>query len=129
MSEELKEWISKAEGDYFSALREYRARKHVNHDSTCFHAQQCVEKYLKAALVNLGIPFAKTHDLLPLLDACSARHALWATWHDDVEWLSQYAVLFRYPGESATEDDAKKAVGIMKKLCPVLRHALRLAPL
>ena len=129
MSEELKEWISKAEGDYFSALREYRARKHVNHDSTCFHAQQCVEKYLKAALVNLGIPFAKTHDLLPLLDACSARHVLWATWHDDVEWLSQYAVLFRYPGESATEDDAKQAVSIMKKLCPELRHALRLAPL
>jgi len=111
MSEELKEWIGKAEGDYFSALREYRARKHVNHDSTCFHAQQCVEKYLKAALVELGIPFAKTDDLLPLLDACSTRHALWATWHDDVEWLSQYAVLFRYTGEFATADDAKKAVG------------------
>ena len=63
MSEELKEWISRAEGDYFSALREHRARKHVNHDSACFHAQQSVEKYLKAVLVDLGIAFAKTHDL------------------------------------------------------------------
>ena len=44
------------------------------------------------------------------------------------EWISK-AVLFRYPGESATEDDAKQAVSIMKKLCPELRHALRLAPL
>jgi HEPN domain-containing protein len=44
MSEELKEWISKAEGDYFSALREYRARKHVNHDSTCFHAQSSASR-------------------------------------------------------------------------------------
>jgi HEPN domain-containing protein len=128
MREELREWISKAEGDYFSALREYRARKHVNHDSACFHAQQCVEKYLKAVLGDLGIAFAKTHDLLPLLDSCAARHPLWTAWHDDVEWLSQYAVLFRYPGESATADDAKKAVGIMKRLCPELRHTLRLAP-
>jgi len=126
MSEELKEWIGKAEGDYFSALREYRARKHVNYDSACFHAQQCVEKYLKAVLIDLGIPFPKTHDLLPLLGACSKRHALWASWHDDAEWLSQYAVLFRYPGESATRDDAKKAVGIVKRLSPELRHALRL---
>jgi HEPN domain-containing protein len=55
MSEELKEWIGKAEGDYFSALREYRARRNVNYDSACFHAQQCVEKYLKAVLVELGI--------------------------------------------------------------------------
>ena len=105
MSEELREWIGKAEGDYFSAMREHRARKHVNHDSTCFHAQQCVEKYLKAILVDLGIPFARTHDLLPLLDACLKHHVLWAAWHDDVEWLSQYAVLFRYPGESATPND------------------------
>ena len=59
----VDEWISKAEGDYFSALREHRARKHVNRDSACFHAQQSVEKYLKAVLVDLGIAFAKTHDL------------------------------------------------------------------
>lgn len=129
MNAELKEWVSKAEGDYFSALREYRARRHVNRDSTCFHAQQCVEKYLKAVLVDLGIPFAKTHDLLPLIEVCLPHHASWVTWHDDVEWLSQYAVLFRYPGESATADDAKKAVGIMKRLCAELRHALRLKPL
>lgn len=129
MSRSVDEWIEKAEEDFHVALSLRRSRRHPAHNATCFHAQQCVEKYLKAALLNLGIPFAKTHDLLPLLDACSARHALWATWHDDVEWLSQYAVLFRYPGESATADDAKKAVGIMKKLCPELRHALRLAPL
>jgi HEPN domain-containing protein len=128
MSEELREWIEKAEGDYFSALREYRARKNVNHDSACFHAQQCVEKYLKAVLVDLGIPFAKSHDLLPLLASCLPRYPLWQSWHDQVEWLSQYAVPFRYPGESATHADAKKAIGIMKRLCPDLRHALRLKP-
>jgi HEPN domain-containing protein len=45
-----RDWIAKAEGDYASANREYRARKTPNYDSACFHAQQCIEKYLKAWL-------------------------------------------------------------------------------
>jgi HEPN domain-containing protein len=44
-----QEWISKAEGDFASSGRELRARKDPNYDSACFHAQQCAEKYLKAA--------------------------------------------------------------------------------
>lgn len=126
MTEELQEWIGKAEGDYFSALREYRARKHVNHDSACFHAQQCIEKYLKATLVRHRIPFPKTHDLLPLLAECVPLYPPWRLWRDDVETLSQYAVLFRYPGESASHADAKSAVRIMKKLRAELRCALGL---
>ena len=48
MNEVVDEWIQKAEGDYVSALREYRARKLPNFDAAGFHAQQCIEKYLKA---------------------------------------------------------------------------------
>lgn len=124
MSEELDEWIEKAEGDYYSALREYRARKHVNNDSACFHAQQCVEKYLKAVLVSHSISFGKTHDLLPLLTACLPAQPLWESWGDDVEWLTQYSVLFRYPGETATRGDARKAIRIVKTLRTELRRAL-----
>ena len=61
------EWIEKAEGDFHSCLREVRARRHPNSDSACFHAQQCVEKYLKARLQKTGLAFPKTHDLLNLL--------------------------------------------------------------
>jgi len=128
MNEELNEWVGKAEGDYFSALREYRARKHVNNDSACFHAQQCLEKYLKAVLVRHEIVFGKTHDLLPLLCKCLPAHPLWESWGDDVEWLTQYSVLFRYPGESATREDARKAVGIAKAMRTDLRSALGLDP-
>jgi len=126
MNEELSEWVGKAEGDYFSALREYRARKHVNNDSACFHAQQCVEKYLKAVLVSRGISFGKTHDLLPLLTECLPEHPSWESWGDDVEWLTQYSVLFRYPGETATRGDARKAIRIVKALRTGLRSALSL---
>lgn len=126
MIDEVSEWVSKAEGDYFSALREYRARENVNMDSACFHAQQCIEKYLKAVLASRHIAFGKTHDLLPLLSACLPKSPFWETWTEDVEWLSQYAVLFRYPGESATREDARKAVSLMRKLRPQLREALSL---
>jgi HEPN domain-containing protein len=36
------EWLSKAEGDFISAGREYRARKSPNFDAACFFAQQCI---------------------------------------------------------------------------------------
>lgn len=48
-----REWVNKAEGDFATAAREMRARKSPNYDAACFHAQQCVEKYLKALLFSL----------------------------------------------------------------------------
>jgi HEPN domain-containing protein len=45
-----REWIDKAEGDFATARREIRVRQAPNYDAVCFHAQQCVEKYLKARL-------------------------------------------------------------------------------
>ena len=31
------EWVEKAEGDFITAGREYRARKTPNYDAVCFH--------------------------------------------------------------------------------------------
>src|SRR5438094_9694193 len=62
-----REWIDKAEGDWHSAQREYRARRRPNYDAACFHAQQCAEKYLKARLEEAGIAFSRTHNLISLL--------------------------------------------------------------
>jgi HEPN domain-containing protein len=69
----VQEWIDKAEGDFATAGRDLRARKAPNYDSVCFHSQQCVEKYLKAYLQDAGIAFAKTHDLVVLLDLIVAN--------------------------------------------------------
>ena len=41
------EWIAKAEGDWNSAQREYRARQRPNYDAACLHAQQCAENISK----------------------------------------------------------------------------------
>ncbi|MDQ2830508.1 MAG: HEPN domain-containing protein [Chloroflexota bacterium] len=92
MSPLTTEWITKAEGDLASALRDYRARKAPNYDGACFHAQQCAEKYLKALLQDNGIAFGKTHDLLILYKPLLSIDPLWATMHDDLDKLTAYAV-------------------------------------
>ena len=53
-----REWVKKAEGDFNTLLREVRARKAPNYDAACFHAQQCVEKYLTSPSCQrlLGLP-------------------------------------------------------------------------
>ncbi len=101
MNDLLREWIEKAEGDNVTSLREYRARKTPNYDAACFHAQQCIEKYLKAVLQQNGIPFSKNHDLELLMDQCLPVYPLWEPMREDMQLLTQYAVLFRYPGETA----------------------------
>ena len=51
------EWIEKAEEDWHVMGNAYRARKNPAYNATCFHAQQCAEKYLKGRLAEVGIGF------------------------------------------------------------------------
>jgi len=48
MTETIKEWLAKAEGDFRTAQREMQAADSPNYDAVCFHAQQCVEKLVEA---------------------------------------------------------------------------------
>ena len=100
-------------------------RKNPNYDAACFHAQQCVEKYLKGILQAWQVPFSKTHDLTRLLDACVRRHPEWESLRDDLKLLTQFAVVFRYPGEAATRDEAKRAVKVAVAVRDILRPAIR----
>jgi len=67
MNDVVKEWMTKAEGDYRTACREFEADK-PNYDAVCFHAQQCIEKYMKALLIEKGQVPPKVHDLAVLAD-------------------------------------------------------------
>lgn len=126
MTGELKEWIEKAEGDYAVTLREFRARKNPCPDAVCFHAQQCIEKYLKAAMVHGKIGIRKIHDLVPLLQGLTDLYPFWIVMIPDLETLSQYGVKFRYPGESASRAKAGAAVAAMKRCRTEIRAGLGL---
>ena len=124
MSKLVREWVEKAEADMRTAEREARVTEGPNWDAVCFHAQQAVEKYYKAILQRKDIPFSKTHDLAALLDLILPEYPEWERQCDSLERLSSFAVEVRYPGEAATEEDAARAIDIVRRTCSVLRQAL-----
>jgi HEPN domain-containing protein len=118
------EWIDKAEGDWYSAQREYRARRRPNYDAACFHAQQCAEKYLKARLEEAEIAFRRTHNLISLLTLVLAVEATWTVLQPHLTALNIYAVTFRYPGPSATKSNAASALKDCREVRRVVRQSL-----
>ena len=117
------EWVGKAESDFALMEREGRVRKNPAYDGVCFHAQQCAEKYIKSRLCEGDIEVARTHDLVVLLDSVLALEPSWGTFRRDLAYPSAFAVAYRYPGESATREQAKDAI----RRCRLFRIAARLA--
>jgi HEPN domain-containing protein len=120
------EWVSKAEGDFATAQRELQVINDTNYDAVYFHAQQCVEKYLKAQLQELDVPFGKTHDLSSLLDLILPVETTWDVLREDLHALTVFAVTYRYPSDSADETDAREAVNRCEKVRGILRASLNL---
>lgn len=114
------EWIEKAEGDYIT-VKLLEESPISSKDIICFHAQQCIEKYLKAWLQEANIPVPRTHNLEDLLNLIIPTFPAWSSWHPDFSTLSKHAVDFRYPGKSATANDAEHAM----KICVQVREAVR----
>jgi len=110
----------KAEADFTSAQREFRARKQPNYDAACFFAQQSLEKYIKALLQEAEIEFGK------LLDLVSPAEPLWEPYRAAFRPISAYAVDYRYPGETASKDEAAEALRICRKFRKVARDSLQL---
>ncbi len=120
------EWIEKAEEDYLSAQREYRARKLPNYNATCFFAQQCIEKYIKARLQEANIEFGKIHDLVKLLDLVALVEPMWVTYRPTFRPILAYAANFRYPGDKADKEEAREAIKICREFRQVARRCLGL---
>ena len=115
MKKSVHDWLRKADADAATARREIRARKTPNFDAACFHAQQCIEKCLKALLDSSNFPLRKVHDLVVLMMDAVDRHPTLELMRDDLELLSQYATSFRYPGADATREQATLAVRAMAR--------------
>jgi HEPN domain-containing protein len=99
-------------------------------DTVCFHAQQCVEKYIKALLVFRATAFPKTHDIhvLRALLPPKLRSKLDSKVQDR---LTQYATVLRYPGAGpdAPLREARLAVGIARRVRKEVRSRLPRAAL
>ncbi|HEX4752722.1 MAG TPA: HEPN domain-containing protein [Solirubrobacterales bacterium] len=86
---------SKAEGDT-KAMRLLASDPEIDDESVGFHAQQAIEKWIKAVMASHGLPEEREHDLgllLEILAAAGIEAPPGADWLDD---LSIYAVSMRY---------------------------------
>ena len=122
--EVAREWILKAENDLKTAAHVLKLGEHCPTDSVCFHAQQCVEKYVKAVLVLSSTDFPKTHDLerLIALSPEASRPTLSAA---EQALLTEYATGARYPGWGEIRlAEARKAVGLARRVRKELRAVL-----
>ncbi len=121
----VREWVTKAENDLKNAAHTLRMGEGCPADTVCFHAQQCVEKYLKAYLVLEGTDFPKTHDvervwnLLP--EGARPKLSL-----EDQRRLTAYATFMRYPGdyEPVSLTEARRAVRIARRVRTAIRKLL-----
>jgi HEPN domain-containing protein len=112
----IREWLRKADHDLTNAAHTLTLGEDCPTDTVGFHAQQCVEKHLKALLVFRGTPFPKTHDIraLRLLLPPRLRLKLAAKVQDR---LTEFAAILRYPsGPDATLAEARKAVAIARRV-------------
>lgn len=103
------DWLRYAHSDL--ELARVRRPAKVLFEGLCFHAQQAVEKALKAVLVAKDVPPPKTHNIRTLLDLLP-RDIIVPQRVEDAASLTDYAVMSRYPGdfESIDEKEYKETV-------------------
>jgi HEPN domain-containing protein len=113
--------MDKAEGDYRTARREFQTADEPNYDAVCFHAQQCVEKWMKAVLIHNSVDPPRIHNLERLYESLQSVCPNVTLDIEELRDLTGVGMAVRYPGEAADREDAAKALAI----CEGLRDALK----
>jgi HEPN domain-containing protein len=118
------EWLAKAENDLTNAAHTLKLGAACPTDTVCYHAQQCVEKYLKAVLILQGADFPKTHDLERLVALVPANMRPELSPEEQAR-LTEYATSGRYPGwEEISLAAARRAVAAARRVRKSVRRLL-----
>ena len=96
MKNATAEWLKSA-GNDLDTIEAIRNRHHLT-PVIAFHAQQCVEKCLKAILEEYNIEIKRTHNLLTLKNAVESRQSIDLN-EDMLSLLNKLYLDSRYPGE------------------------------
>ncbi|WP_136063267.1 HEPN domain-containing protein [Pontiella sulfatireligans] len=95
-------------------------------EDLCYHAQQSVEKSLKAVLIHSGNAFPRTHNIKILVELLPPE-----VFRDPIleasAILTDYAVTARYPGEvePVSKSELKTALHIAKEVLVWAESAIR----
>jgi HEPN domain-containing protein len=88
--------------DDLAAFRALAALSHIRQALAYFHAQQAIEKALKAVLFSRSVEFRKTHDLFELADRLTKAGIDLPHNADELAQINPYAVELRYDDEVIT---------------------------
>jgi HEPN domain-containing protein len=120
-------WLSYALEDFIMAQK---ALEMEIYRQTCFHAQQAVEKGLKAFLLEKDIKIRKIHNLLELSSEFEARGIHLPVELSEMDFLNR-VYRFRYPPDigllpqgQPTQEDAQKALRIARKVTDWIQQTL-----
>ena len=127
MRKNTKGWLAEAQEEFECASI---LVEHGKYRGACFHSQQCVEKGLKALLLEKGHRPARTHDLLELLNAVTAAGWKLEVSMDDIVFLNS-VYRGRYPTDEGLlphgdplESDARSAVRSAQEMLALIRSLL-----
>ena len=92
----------------------------------CFHAQQCVEKSLKAFLTSVDRHVEKTHDLTKLVELCRDLDQDFRDIKNIAVELVDYSVSTRYPDawRDIPPDEAAAAVLSAKEALKFVKNKI-----
>ena len=119
-----EDWLLHARSDL--ALAEISPPEDVMLEGLCFHAQQAVEKVLKALLVSYNLEFPRTHNIGSLLDLLPDTVSI-PSEVEEAAGLTDYAVMTRYPGdtEPVNIDEYKQAICLARTVLEWVQQPLQ----
>lgn len=112
-----KRYLELADRDIV-AFNKMRGDPDFHTTTTYFHAQQGIEKCLKAVLVLHGVAFRKTHDLDELVDLLITQKISHPFASTALSAMNPYAVLLRYEDiefAGANPAEAEKIVALVRR--------------
>jgi HEPN domain-containing protein len=122
-------WLEKMEHD-LAAIRLLLGADDAPTDVVCFHAQQAVEKALKAILAAHAIEPERTHDVIALLDDVILLGVGLENEAASIAALNGYAVGVRYPFHlpDPAPDEARQAAETAERVCGAVRKFVEERP-
>jgi HEPN domain-containing protein len=124
MKEVTERWVRKSDGDFRSMKLLFSTNEEPNYDAVCYHAQQSIEKLLKAVLIESNAKFRRTHDLQELLVSVLDIHPELANLESNLSRLTELGMEFRYPDEFASKFDAERSIEIASEARNLIRQFL-----
>lgn len=122
---ETREWIRKAENDLTAAYLLAESEQPLP-DQIGFFCQQAAEKYLKAFLIAANQTPPRIHDIEALLELCALIETDFDRLRPRIAGLTEFAVIFRYPGEWSDLSAATQALSQAEQIRELVRQKLGL---